>query len=857
MPSSRSRDDRAGGEGAPAFWSLPAAALVRELGSSERGLSTEQASARLEEVGPNELSEGRDAGPVRAFLAQLSNPLAWLLLFAVGVSSLAREWTDAAVVLGILLLGATLGFVQERRASSAIAALRARVALRCEVVRDGRAATIDARRIVPGDVVRLSAGSLIPADGVIIESNDFFVSEAVLTGESYPAEKAPGITAKDASLARRTNCVFQGTSVRSGMARVLIVKTGGATEYGRIAARLALRPAETDFDHGIRRFGQMLTRVMFVLVMITTAANILGHKPPVDSLLFAIALAVGLAPEMLPAIVAVNLSRGARDMAARGVIVRKLSAIENFGAMDVLCTDKTGTLTEGRVTVREAVDPRGAPSARVLELAGVNASMQTGMANPLDDAIVEHARRLDVASLARKMAEIPYDFARRRLSVVARFAATGEILLVTKGALDRVLQICDRVRTADLGEQELDDGARAAIRASADAAGAQGVRVLGVASRVVPERAGYTKDDEAHMIFEGTIELMDPPKAGVAEALRDLRRLGVDVKIVSGDARAVAAHLASAVGIPAARVVTGSELLHLKDEALLYVAERAGVFAEVDPNQKERIILALRKTGHVVGYMGDGINDAAALHAADVSVSVEGATDVAREAADFVLLRRDLLVLRDGILEGRVTFTNTLKYLFTTESANFGNMVSMAIAAFFLPFLPLYASQVLLNNLFSDVPAMAIASDEVDPEHLERPCRWDMAFMRRFMISFGLLSSVFDLLTFGVLLWIVRAQPPEFRTAWFVESLFTELFVALVVRTRRPFYRSRPSRWLVGLTAAVAVAALALPYTPLGALVELVPLRATLLVVLFSITLLYVASVELMKRVFFARLAAA
>ncbi len=825
------------------FWSTGALVLAERLGSGPGGLDAELARARLEEVGPNVISARAKKGAIRAFLGQLANPLAWLLLFAVVVSTFAREWTDAIVVVAILLFGATLGFVQERRATYALEALEARIALRADVLRAGIPTEVDARVVVPGDVVVLSAGSLVPGDGVLLEAKDFFVSEAVLTGEPYPVEKTPGVAPADAPLAARRNTVFAGTSVRSGMAHALVVGTGRATEYGRIAARLTLAPPETDFDHGIRRFGQMLTRVMLVLVLFTTAVNVLGHKPAIDSLLFAIALAVGLAPEMLPAVIAINLARGANDMAKHGVIVRKTSAIESFGSMDVLCTDKTGTLTEAKVTLEGAVGPDGRPSTRVLELGLANAALQTGLTNPLDEAILAYARNARIAQRAVKIDEVPYDFVRKRLSVVARFAGEqGPPVLVTKGALGAVLDACD-----------LDDDARASLMARADALGAEGTRVLGVASRRVPPRASYGKEDEVGLVFEGMLEFVDPPKTGAAEAIRDLQRMGVDVKIVSGDARAVAVHLAKVVGIPADRVITGAELARLRDEALWHAAERTGVFAEVDPNQKERVISALRKTGHIVGYMGDGVNDAPALHAANVGISVEGATDVAREAADFVLLRQDLAVLRDGIREGRTTFANTLKYLFTTESANFGNMVSMALAAAFLPFLPLLAPQVLLNNFLSDVPAMAIASDDVDPEHLERPRRWDIALVRRFMIAFGLVSTAFDLLTFGLLAWLVQANAAQFRTAWFVESLLTELAVALVVRTRRRFWASRPSRLLLGMTMAVAIAAFVLPYTAVGALVDLEPLPFSTLAIVVLVTALYVGVVELVKPIFFAR----
>jgi Mg2+-importing ATPase len=831
-----------------AYWSKPLDELFATMHSARDGLTQSEALARLAANGPNELADSREPSAWRAFFGQFRNPLSWLLLFAVVVSSFAREWTDAVVIFAILLMGATLGFLHERRATTAVAALRARVAVRVTVLRDQKPLTIGTRDVVAGDVVVLTGGSLIPADGVIVDSKDLYVSESVLTGESHAVDKSAGISASDATVQQRSNVLFAGTSVRSGTARMLVVRTGRETEYGRIASRLALDEADTDFDRGLRRFGAMLTRVMFVLVLFTTTANILGHKPAIDALLFAIALAVGLAPEMLPAIVAVNLGRGAQVMAQRGVIVRKLSAIENFGAMNVLCTDKTGTLTVGTVTVDRAFDTLDRESDAVLALANINATLQSSKSNPLDEAITQHCQSLAKCSVEglRKLDEIPFDFTRKRASVVIE--RDGRALLVTKGALAQVLSACDRVRDEHGAESPLTDERRAAIQRRLDELAADGTRVLAVATRSLELAPAFDKEHERSMIYEGMLALLDPPKPDAREAIAALARLGVGVKIITGDARPVAVHIANQVGIDSSNVLTGADLARLRDEALWHSAERTTVFAEVDPNQKERVILALRKMGHVVGYMGDGINDAPALHAADVGISVEGATDVAREAAEFVLLERDLAVLREGILAGRSTFANTLKYIQTTESANFGNMLSMALAAAFLPFLPLLATQVLLNNFLSDLPAMAIAGDSVDPEQLERPLRWDIAAIRRFMIVFGLLSSVFDLLTFALLYYFASGAHALFRTGWFVESLLTEVAVALVVRTQRPFYKSRPSRALLSLSALVALVAIALPYTPIGRWVSLVPMPPTLVALVIAITLVYVLSVELAKK---------
>jgi len=842
---------------APAsYWSLPTARLAQELDAAPGGLTQGEAAARLARHGRNIIDEPKSSGALRLFAGQFRSPLVLILVLASMVSVFASEWVDAGVVLAVVFGSTVLGFLQEWAASNAIAQLRAQITLTAVVVRGGMELTVPSADVVPGDVVRLAAGSLIPADAVVIEADDFFVSQAQLTGETFPVEKMPGTAPPAASLAQRHNCVFMGTSVRSGTASVLVVATGRDTVYGQIAGKLALRPPLTEFERGVHRFGYLLTRVMLVMVVAVLAVNILQARPAVESLLFALALAVGLTPELLPAIISITLSHGARRMARLGVLVRRLHSIENLGSMDVLCTDKTGTLTAGVVQLDGAVNPAGEPSSAVLRLACINARFQTGLANPLDEAVSAAGTRAGVELAAmRKVAEIPYDFGRKSISVVAADAAdaSGVPALVTKGALSNVLSMCSRMRSGT-GDAALDDAARAMIEARFDAWSMQGYRVLGVASRTVDERTGpYSRADETGMRFEGYLLFLDPPHAQVSQTLLDLAQRGVSVKMITGDNHKVARHIAQAIGLPVEVTVTGSDLNAMSDEALLHAAQQATVFAEVDPNQKERIILALRKTGHVVGYMGDGINDAPALHSADVGISVDNAVDVAKDAADFVLLRKDLNLLREGIDEGRKIFANTLKYVLTTISANFGNMFSMAFASVFLPFLPLLASQILLNNFLSDIPGAAIASDSVDAGWIDKPRRWDTAFFRDYMVLFGLVSSVFDFLTFGTLIWLFEAAPQEFRTGWFVESLLTELVIALVVRTRGPFWRSRPGTLLLASTAAVIALALALPYLPFASIFGFVPLPAPLMLAVIALTLGYVVAAEVAKRFFYSR----
>ena len=843
-----------GVESGKTYWSRRVEDLLAELGSRPEGLSTQDAAARLLRHGPNAVEDQRQPTWPALLMRQFESPLVLILVFGAGISLWVRDWVDAAIILTIILGSAVLGFAQEFRASVAITALRRRLALTVEALRDGRVTTIPASDVVPGDVIRLAAGSMVPADGVILDAVDFLVTEASLTGESFPVEKRAGVVAEDAPLAHRLNSAFLGTSVRSGTATVLVVKTGRETEFGGVARRLKARPPETQFARGVRQFGYLLVRIMIVMVVFVLMVNHALGRPAIESLLYAVALAVGISPELLPAIVSVTLSHGARALARRGVIVRRLEAIENLGSMDVLCTDKTGTLTEGVINLVGAVDPVGADSASVRRLGWLNAALETGIPNPLDAAIVASGRR-DGLTIddCTKIDEIPYDFMRKRLTIVLaqRGDEPDRHRIVTKGAYTRILDVCTSV-LIDGSEQPLDDAQRARTDAYFRRCGEEGYRVLAVATRQVRARASYAHDDEKSMCLVGFLLFSDPPKADAGRAIRDLARLGCRTKVISGDNRYVTAHLAGGIGLDPAALLTGEQIARLSDESLWHLAERTDLFVEVDPQQKERIVRALQRTGHAVGYLGDGINDAAALHAADVGISVEGAVDVARDSADVVLLRRDLDVLRTGVEDGRRTFANTLKYISITTSANFGNMVSMALATPLLPFLPLAAKQILLNNFLSDLPSMAISTDRVDRDHITHVQRWNISEVRRFMIVFGLISSLFDLLTFFVLLKFFDADEATFQTAWFVVSLLTELAVLLVLRTERPVLRSAPGGLLLWATMGVAAIAVVLPYIePLASAFAFVPLPAPLLLLLLLIVLCYIVSTEIGKVLFF------
>jgi Mg2+-importing ATPase len=830
------------------YWRQTIDDILDALASSPEGLTTTEAVGRLQRLGHNLLKTREKVTPFKLFLNQFKSPLILILLFATVVSAATQDWVDALIVLAIVVGSAVLSFIQEYNASAAVEKLRAQIKIRAAVLRDGEEKSIPAEEIVPGDVVMLSAGSLIPADGILLEADDFYVNQAVLTGETFPVEKKPDPVAIDASLAERLNCVFMGTNVRSGTARALIVRTGKGTEFGQIAESLSLRPPETEFERGVRHFGYLLTRMMLVLVVSVFAINVFFHKPILDSLLFSIALAVGLTPELLPAIISVNLSKGSQAMAKQGVIVRQLNAIENFGSMDVLCTDKTGTLTQGVVQLDGALDVQGQASDMVLRYAYLNAYLQTGLVNPLDEAIVAHAH--PEVSGVEKVDEVPYDFVRKRLTVVVKQGA--EHRMITKGALENVLAVCTQVRDGGIAVS-MDGEHRKLIQERFVGWSGQGFRVLGVATRLSSGQISYSREDEHEMIFEGFLLFFDPPKVGVKETIDELERMGVELKIITGDNKLVALHTAETIELDISGVLTGVELGKMHDEALWQKVENTNLFAEVDPNQKERIILALQKRGHVVGYMGDGINDAPSLHAADVGISVDKAVDVAKEAADFVLLQQDLAVLSRGVLLGRSTFANTLKYVFVTTSANFGNMFSMAGASLFLPFLPLLPMQILLTNFLTDFPAFTIASDRVDRDFLDRPRRWDIHFIRNFMVIFGIVSSAFDYLTFGFLLLVLHVTTNQFRTGWFLESVVTELLIMLVIRTRLPFFRSRPSTSLIIGILIVAGATLALPYSPLNKPLGFTPLPLSVILALMGITILYIIATESVKRVFFRR----
>ena len=828
------------------YWSMSAEDVMKNLNSMPAGLTSKEAALRLKKHGENVIKKKKQDTQLILFLNQFRNPIIIILIVATAISGVTGELTDALIIATIILASAVLSFIQEYSAGNAIEELRAKVQARALVLRDGKFTEISSRGIVPGDIVRVSSGSLIPADARILECSDFFVTQAVLTGESVPSEKTPEIADEDAGIQDRRNCVFMGTNVQSGSAVVLVTATGENTNFGAIAKNLSLRPPETEFERGVRHFGYLLTQIMLLLTLSVFAINVIMERPAIEALLFSVALAVGITPQLLPAIISITLSRGSRSMAEEGVIVRRLTAIENFGSMDVLCTDKTGTLTEGTIRLDGAFDLDGEASESVFRLAYLNASLQTGMENSLDKAVSE-SRNLDISNIVKK-GEIPFDFTRERLSVIVE--EESRYTLITKGAFSKVLNICTQVERNKV-IRDLDDVDLRNIQQLYETWSSQGIRVLGIAIRSVELKEKYSVEDENQMVFAGFLLLFDHPKQDVIQTISNLEKNGVSLRVITGDNKLTAVHTVESVGIKIRGVITGSDLMKMSDESLWNKVENTTVFAEVDPNQKERIILALKKNRHVVGYMGDGINDIPALHAADVSISVDNAVDVARESADFVLMEKSLKSLNRGIELGRITFGNTLKYILVTTSANFGNMFSMAGVSLFLPFLPLLPKQILLINFLTDFPAITIANDRVDDEELQKPRRWDIGMIRNFMFTFGFISSVFDYVTFAVLFIGFKAQPEIFQSGWFTVSVLTELLILMVMRTHKPFFMSRPAPLLLYSSIAVGAVTLILPYTPLSRFLNIEPVGLSIMAALIAISAAYIVTTEIAKHFFY------
>ncbi|HTT08014.1 MAG TPA: magnesium-translocating P-type ATPase [Gammaproteobacteria bacterium] len=834
----------------PLFWNVSSATLLSQLESPPNGLSQEEARRRTVRFGPNTLRIRGKRALIVQYLAHFRNPLVLILLAASVVSALTGEIIGFAIIWAIVLMSVTLDFYQEYRAGRAAERLQQAVAVRAMVMRDGHPREVPMTELVPGDVVLLAAGYLMPADCRLLEAKDFFVNQALLTGESYPVEKhARELSVPVEDLSGAGNAVFMGTSVVSGMARAMVCRTGADTAVSRIANVLEAKAPPTEFELGTQSFGMLIMRLTVLLVLFVLLVNTLFHRPLLESFLFAIALAVGLTPELLPMVVTVTLSRGALRMAREQVIVKRLAAIHNLGGMDVLCTDKTGTLTEARIHLERHLDAQGRDSAQVLKLAYLNSHFETGLRSPLDEAILEH-EEIDINGW-RKIDEVPFDFERRRVSVLVDDGQKR--LLVVKGSAEDILALSSQYASDEAkGAQPMDDQALEKIQALHDDLGREGFRVLGIAWRsVTSDHPHAVVDDETELIFAGFAAFLDPPKPSAAHALEALAASGVNVKIITGDGEQVTRHICTQLGVPITGMLTGGEMRDLSDPALAVRVKEANLFCRLTPTQKNRVILSLKAQGHTVGYLGDGINDAPSLHSADVGISVDSAVDVAKAAADMILLRQDLNVLHAGVMEGRRTFANILKYIMMGTSSNFGNMFSMAGATLFLAFLPMLPAQILLNNLLYDVSELPIPTDNVDDDVLSHPRRWNTAFIRNFMWVIGPVSSVFDFLTFFIMLRVFEAGEALFHTGWFIESIATQVLVIFVIRTRVSPFKSRPSIMLTLTSLSIVLVAMALPFMPFARFLGFVAPPPLFFLVLLAMVTCYLIAVEFMKQLFY------
>jgi Mg2+-importing ATPase len=827
------------------------------------GLTSVEARNRLAQFGPNEPAASKRTATVFQLLLLFANPLAIILLGASAISAALGEVINASIIVLMVLLSVALNFIQTFRSQRAVDRIRKEVAPTATVLRDGKSIELPRREIVPGDVIKLAAGDLVPADADLVRARDLHVQQAALTGESLPVEKAAiDPQSHDEKDSVEAHKVFLGTSIVSGTGTAVVTATGKNTTFGDIATRLATKPPETEFERGTKQFGLLIMKTTILLVLFVLLVAVVLHHDFMESLLFAVALAVGLTPEFLPMITTVTLGQGAVHMARKKVIVKHLEAMQNFGSIDVLCSDKTGTLTSGEMALDRHVDPFGGPSERVFLLAYLNSLHETGVSNPLDEAIKERHRSdpLDNAVLQhdhpdihdyRKIDEIPFDFERRRVSIVVEH--DGGRLLITKGAPESVLTVCSAYELN--GQQNpLDDNSRARAQATYRALCAQGFRMLAVAYANVSSKDVYRAEDEKGLVLAGFLTFSDPPLESAKSSLLALRRDGIEVKILTGDNELVTQHICSQVGLDSERIILGDELERMTDPALAHVVEQTSVFARVSPAQKNRIILALKARSHVVGYLGDGINDAPSLHAADVGISVSTAVDVAKDAADFILLEPGLRVLHAGIIEGRKSFGNVMKYLLMGTSSNFGNMFSMAAASVFLPFLPMLPTQILLNNFLYDLAQVTIPTDKVDETFIQKPQRWNVKLIRDFMIYIGPLSSIYDFLTFFALLKIFHASEQFFHSGWFVESLATQTLVIFVIRTAHNPFRSRPSLALTLTTVSVVLFGTVLPFTRLGSLIGFTPMPLSFLLFIAVANGTYLILVEAVKRRLMRRL---
>ena len=827
------------------FWQFDTNYWLQKLNSSSNGLRQKDAENFLLQSGVAGKKKSAFVADLLLFLGQFKSPLMLLLIGAVIISAFLGDTSDVFIILFIVLSTSLLSFFQERNAGKVVEKLQSMIALKSNVLRDGVSKEIVSSSIVPGDIILFKAGDMIPADCLIIESNELNVNEASLTGESYPVQKETGVIDEQTELAKRSNSLWQGTNIVSGTAKALVINTGNNTIFGSIVQSSG-STVETAFEQGIKAFGYFLMKITLALSAFILVVNLFNHKSVIESALFALALAVGMAPELLPAITTIAMSAGAKRMLAKKVIVKKLASIQNLGEVSLLCTDKTGTITEGAIIVDRISDAFGNESEYVKTIACWNARLETGYANPIDDALKKIT--LTETGSPQKTGEIPYDFIRKRLTIAVN--SGSEKLLISKGAYKEIFSICNSIRMAD-GKTESLSLHKNETNRQFEQYGMDGFRAIAVCYKPITKDS-ITREDEAEMIFAGFVLLQDPVKPGIIDTIKELKKLQVDLKIITGDNRNVAKCIGTDIGIANPVVMAGSELLAMSQELLVQKVKDVHIFAEVEPQQKELIIQALRKS-YTVAYIGDGINDVSAINAADVGISVENAVDVAREAADFVLMEKNLMVLVDGIKEGRKTFANTLKYIYISTGSTFGNMCSVAVASLILPFLPMLPKQILLTNFLTDFPYLTVASDNVDEDQLEKPGKWNLKLIRNYMVVFGIHSSLFDIITFLTLLFFLKANESLFQTGWFIESVLSELFILFIIRTHKNFFYSRPGKYLFLLSFLGLALTIGLPYMPFAGRLGLTPLPILYLGIMLSIVAAYILTADILKVWFFKK----
>ena len=824
--------------------------VLKHLKTGEKGLADSEARRRLKEYGENVLVKEKKFNVPKELFSKFKSPLIVILFVAAAISAYFGQIMNAGIIFFMIISSALLDFFEEHSAGQAVKKLLETVKTTAIVMRAGKAREINVAQICPGDIIVFNSGDLVPADARIISAKDFFVNQSVLTGESMPSEKKEHLLETGESLIELDNVVFAGTNVISGSSCAVVINTGGRTEFGKIALSLARPEEKSEFEDGITHFGFFITKVVFFLVLLIFLLNAIFHHKILESFMFAVAVAVGVTPELLPMIMSITMARGAIKMAKKGAIVKKLSAIPSFGGMDILCTDKTGTLTEGKIALVKYVDSSGNNSEKVLEYAYLNSFHQTGIENPLDKAVTEY-KKIDIGRFT-KIDEIPFDFVRKRMSVVVQDA--GVRLLITKGAPEEVFSCCSSFsyndETYPFSKEE-----RAKANKYYEELSADGYRVLGLAVKKVDlEKKIYEKDEEVNLEFRGFIAFLDPPKSGLKDVLVELENSGIEIKLITGDNEFVSQKICNEIRLPIKGLLLGHEVDKITDDALRQRVERTTIFARFSPEQKNRVILALRANKHIVGYMGDGINDAPSLKTADVGISVNNAVDVAKESADIVLVHKSLQVLRNGVLEGRKVFGNTMKYVLMGLSSNFGNMFSAAGAVIFLPFLPMLPVQILLNNFLYDISQLTIPTDNVDNDWVVKARRWDMKFIKDFMLFIGPISSIFDFSTFFLFFYVFKAPQGIFQTAWFLESLATQTLVIHIIRTKKiPFLQSRPSLPLVLSTFSIVAFAWLLPLTPIGEFFGFVALPPYMLLSIAGIVAVYLCLVGIGKRIFYKK----